>query len=343
MRKYYKRQKIRYVTMDEWIRRYEECKKYTIMNIVDLDKAVDVTGDKNKYAFINEKKSTIELITPLSEECNAVYVARLDREEDSFDTVAPTVAWSIFQRMTHTPKFEAPFSASPFVEANPLYDHKRTHAYYYDLNSAYATVMLKEDFPDTTKGRMMDDVREGAIGFDFDGELVYPGEYADYVFPLMPSPYVKYVLRYYEQKKNAKTKGEKNKAKAMLNIPTGYLQNHNPVIRAFIVNKCAEKIKNIIKKIGDNFITGNTDCIVSAVPLPFLDVGEEIGQWKFKEGTIAMIATNYQWNYEVPTYRGIPKGWWEQYGKEFDLLKVEIPNCGNIYHFDEDKKEIVRL
>ena len=56
-----------------------------------------------------------------------------------------------------------------------------------------------------------------------------------------------------------------------------------------------------------------------------------------------MVGSNYQWNYEVPTYRGIPKGWWAQNGKEFDLLKVEIPQGGNIYHFDEDKKEIVRL
>ena len=56
---------------------------------------------------------------------------------------------------------------------------------------------------------------------------VKEGEMAIYRFPLMESPYKRFVEVQYNKKKNAKSLAEKNTAKFIMNAAIGALQNHN--------------------------------------------------------------------------------------------------------------------
>lgn len=76
----------------------------------------------------------------------------------------------------------------------------------------------------------------------------------------------------------------------------------------------------------------NTDSIISLVKRDDLELGSEIGQWSIKhQGEFAYIGSTYQWNDEIPGWRGIPKAW---FPKGFDILKDEAPDRCNPYLFD---------
>ena len=87
----------------------------------------------------------------------------------------------------------------------------------YDLNSAFSYAMTKP-MPDTSKEpRLRDLVQENEIGFYSDGGATTKvGAYAEYIFPLMPSPFTKYVENYYNKKQKAKDKNERNCWKSFL-------------------------------------------------------------------------------------------------------------------------------
>ena len=89
----------------------------------------------------------------------------------------------------------------------------------------------------------------------------------------------------------------------------------------------------------DNTLMSNTDSIVSLKPLP-LKIGKELGEWKFEEGAIAYVGNNYQWNDDMPKYRGVPRGWFK---KGFDILKDKAPSFGNIYKLDKDKFKVIEI
>ena len=241
----------------------------------------------------------------------------------------------------------------PLLIFNRKFEGKRTYAYCYDMNSAYSWAML-QDMPDTSQGlRVNDIVAENEIGFyRYKGEnvngdittsyiLAQPGDYAHFIFPKMKSPFKRFVDTWYAKKINAKDTEEKLKAKEMLNYCIGCLQNHNPFIRCAIVNYCNNRIIDIIakeRKKGNDFLYGNTDCIALTKPIDYLTIGNDVGEWKLKEGYFAFRGCNYQWDLEIPTYRGVPKKWFPE---EWDILKCPLPKCNNNYIFDVDKMEIV--
>ena len=241
----------------------------------------------------------------------------------------------------------------PLLMFNRHYESKRTYAYCYDLNSAYSWAML-QDMPDTSHGLRVDDiVEENEIGFyQYRGEnvngdvatsyvLVQPGDYAHFIYPKMKSPFGRFVDTWYSKKVNAKDAEEKLNAKEMLNYCIGCLQNHNPFIRCAIVNYCNNRIIDIIsteRKKGNDFLYANTDCVTLTKPIDYLTIGNNVGQWKLKEGYFAFRGCNYQWDLEIPTYRGMPKKWFPE---GWDILKCPLPKSNNNYIFDADRMEIV--
>lgn len=241
----------------------------------------------------------------------------------------------------------------PLLMFNRNFEYKRTYAYCYDMNSAYSWAML-QDMPDTSHGLRVDDVvMENEIGFyRYKGEnvngdvttsyvLVRPGDYAHFIFPRMKSPFKRFVDTWYTKKANAKDSEEKLKAKEMLNYCIGCLQNHNPFIRCAIVNYCNNRIIDIIvneRKKGNDFLYANTDCVTLTKPIDYLTIGNDVGQWKIKEGYFAFRGCNYQWDLEIPTYRGMPKKWFPE---GWDILKCPLPKSNNNYIFDADRMEIV--
>ena len=305
-------------------------------------------GTWEGYAYLEEM---LTKMTMTYEDDNGVvttFITRLDEYTEIPQQTTGLQAYSCLQKFVKTPTVfptYIQFSARAINDTNPYYHGKRVHAYYYDINSAYANVMANYRFPDTSVTPTSGYVSEGEIGFSSDGELCFEGDFATYIFPLTQDhPYEKFARYYYDKKANAKTPEEKRKAKETLNFSVGFLQNRNPFIRAFIVNMCNKIINDIVEdKVGvKNWILSNTDCIISTVPIPSLKIGTGLGEWKYKEGTVAVLGTNrYQWDYEIPTYSGCPKGWWKKdYPGQFDILEVPLPSEGNYYYFNVEKGEI---
>ena len=218
------------------------------------------------------------------------------------------------------------------------------HCYGYDMTSAYGWALL-QPIPDTTKEpRFYDEVKEGEIGFCMDGTVEYNGGYANIIFPLMASPFEKFVNKWFGIKKYG-NKEESAKAKQMINFAVGYMQRTNPFIRNTIVNRCNDKIKMYM---DENTLYCNTDSIVSLVPRNDLPIGSKIGDFHLEhEGVFAYAGFNYQWNHEVPTYRGVAKKWFEGFEKKhkrkWSILTDEIPTFEDSeYYFDKNKVKICK-
>lgn len=233
-------------------------------------------------------------------------------------------------------------SASPYRWSNGKYRGKRVKAWSYDVNSAYAAAMLGK-MPDTSKEERVGYIQEGEIGFKLvpkfneDGDMCVAqlevGSYSNHIFPLMDSPFVGFVGKWYGLKKNAKTQEEKQKAKAMLVCAVGWLQRRNPALRATILTYANNFIR---ERMDENTLYVNTDCIVSLVPREDLDVGDGLGEFKLErdgEDFAYKGSGVCQWNKEKPKYPGIPKEWFDRY-PNWDLLKDPPPECGNMYRFN---------
>ena len=234
-------------------------------------------------------------------------------------------------KLSKTFKGSFALSASPLVGFNKKYDNREDYLYVYDLNSAYAAVMMGK-IPDTSSYKLNANVAEDEIGFLLcDGLPLVHNGYADIVFKLMDSPYKPFARKYYDIKRNS-TGDLKAKAKAMLVYGVGYLQRHNPFIRAYIVNTCNEFIKGLL---DDNSVMWNTDAIYSKRKRDDLIVGTDIGEFKLEhEGLIRHRGVCYQYcdSGEV-TYRGVAKSW---FNKDFNLLTDELPTEGNIWQLNRE-------
>lgn len=231
------------------------------------------------------------------------------------------------------------YSARPILWNNKEYECKWVQAYSYDINSSYSFAMLKE-MPDTTVEPHEGNVKKGEVGFreDSTGNFVpiFKG-YSFWIFPLIPSPFVKFVKVWYDKKNNAINKSEREKAKETLNYYVGYLQKKNPFVRAMILYHANSYIESVM---DSNTIYCNTDSIVSLVPRNDLKVGVGIGQFKLeKSGLFIFKGFNYQWKGEPPAIRGVPKSWFK---KDFDLSKDELPKRGNVYEYLEGLLREVR-
>lgn len=314
------------------------------------------------YAYIVDKISKIELTF---RDCGKSVTYICDKAESAYVHEKQGVeAYSTLQKYHKTPhvanKDEALFSFAGILYSNPKYEGIRQKAYGYDLNSAFNYAMLQPMPKDTERGpinynkkygvAVPRDVKSGEIGYTegigLDGEprwkICLPGESATYIFKTEESPYRRFVETWYNKKKNAKTMKEKIAAKDMLVMCVGFMQRHNFWIRGAIIGYSNRLIETIIKKYPDNILISNTDSIISNIRIPELEekIGKEIGQWKFeKTGDFAYIASNYQWNYDIPTFRGVPKSWFE---KGWDILKDPLPINNNRYDYNSEKMILER-
>lgn len=251
-------------------------------------------------------------------------------------------AFRILSKYYKVPKFDDPkilaMSASPLLYKNKKYENQRNEAIGYDLNSAYSFGMI-QPMPDTSVPMRQGNIIEGKeIGFI---ELPKPNDptqmmlvpkykgYSLYIFPLMESPFTKFVEVWYNKKLNINTKA---KAKGVLNYSIGYLQRVNPFLRATIIGHCNNYIKSLM---DENTLYCNTDSLVSLKPREDFKLGNNLGEWKVEHsGKFAFSGFNYQWNLETPSYRSKPKSWFK---KGWDILKDELPVESNIYVYKDYK------
>lgn len=324
-----------------------------------------LSGEHKGYQdciVINQKESTLEITTSYydSDLKTTTYKFNLNMEDDI--ALTGHKAYSIFQmyyKVVECKDYDSPeineklnpetnkyiFSASPLVDFNPKFNKKELHnVYEYDLNSAYASVLIKKTlylekpyiYPDTEV------VKKGQIGFWLDDKcsMVRPGKPAQVIFDEIESPegLKNFCQHYYDLKKNS-TGEEKETAKGMLNYPIGYLQRKNPFLRSYIVSQCNEVIENII---DENTICWNTDAIFSTVRRPDLEIGNTIG--KFKEVPIKvfrMVGNTYQIDDDDPVHRGVVKEYYKRFkareGRAFNLLTdkltMEDRKCKYTFNF----------
>ena len=282
---------------------------------------------------------------------NVNYVFFMDNRE-VVPQISPATAMSAFSNTVReeVPKAKAPknFSARPLIGYNKEYENQRIEAFGYDINSAYASVVLDDEWIDTSKEPVDKIIEAGEVGFDLDFEIQREG-YAPFVFPIIPVPdgVKRYFLKHYKAKQEAgamykatkdeQWKVEKQKEKDMLNFPIGCLQNKNPWIRAWIVGKCNERIRALI---DEDTLFWNTDSIVSKRKREDIEanMGDGLGQWKLEHhDEVAYIGNNYQWGHELPTYRGISKQWFPE---NYDILRDGTPPNRNVFSWDSENKII---
>lgn len=288
----------------------------------------------------------------------ATYICRKDSEDqiqsimgsDAFTQIARDYSVRAGHKI---PRYQMTESAQPLLMYRTAYDKKRVEAIGYDLNKAYMFA-LQNDMPDTREViRRNDFVRKGEIGFYNapipipNGFIMYQrdslqvaheGQYATWIFPMLKEPPFKdFSERWAKRAAEAQTKEEKQKAKDMANFSVGYLQRVNPFLRATVIGACNQYIMSRIDK---NTIYCNTDCIVSLEERPDLPISDNIGEFKIEHrGLFAHVGFNTQWNEEKPSYRGIPKSWFDD---GYDILEGRIPDNGNVWEFDYEKMKLIR-
>ena len=306
--------------------------KFTTMYVKDIE-----CGDSVKYELVRGEKYVCTWIFDKSGEFN-IPVNPLEIQIETNKIYKPYEEINREDCIFHKYAKKIVESAKPLVSYNRKFDNSEHFAYCYDLNSAYANV-LKDKIIDTYHWRSYDEVGDNEIGFNFDNDLtlVHKGEgIAFRVYKLIDSPFKDYVNKYYTIKSNAPSGSrEKKIAKAYLNYCVGLWQNHNPFLRAYVVNTCNEYIKKYIKKYNDIVCMWNTDAIYSTEPIAELELGTEIGQWKLEyKGLFRQKQNTYQKvdKAEV-TYRGVSKC---LFSKDFNLLTDKLPAHVFKYYFDSE-------
>lgn len=342
----------RFVTVSEFNKHLDYVKK--TFRLIFREKSPEERLERN--AFIVDRMVNVEL-TYKKGDYACTYITRKDGES-MVQTITGVEAFRTLSKYYKVPRMpeeickpsrENGLSASPLLWFNPKFNNSRNYAYGYDMNSAYAYAMTLP-MPDTSKPKRIGYIREGKeIGFQEilnpkDDQLtvfvpMYKG-FSQYIFPLMESPFIKFVDKWYTKKKTAKERGdvyEFTKAKNMLTYSVGYLQRVNPFLRCAIIGACNNIISNLIDE--NTTLSCNTDSIVSLKPLN-LNIGNGLGEWKLEhEGLFAYRDYCYQWDDGSSSFRGIPKKW---FPKGWDLLCDPIPTEGNIYKFNPLKVRVER-
>ena len=329
------------------------CKKCTFV----LFRKKEENESFKLYSFIEDLRSNLKVSFKIGGKA-CTYQFKLDTGEVT-QRISGVDSFKILSRYYKVPKIRDcshKGSARPFLYRNKEYDCTRHYAYGYDLNSAYSWAML-QDMPDTESGVVgrYRKVKSGEIGFcklditesipeymtdKDDLIMVDTGMVADVIYKKMESPFKRFVAVWYNKKKKASCPEEKQKAKGVLNYSIGYLQNVNPYIRATILTHVNNRISSLVDK---NTLFCNTDSLVSLVRRPDIEanIGDEIGQWKLEhQGYFAYKGFNYQWDDNVPTYRGQPKAYFK---KGFDLLTDLPPETRNKYYLDHKTLQIKEI
>lgn len=289
-------------------------------------------------AYLDVKEVQIELVYKDNDKQVVKYITRLDGKIE-FDNYNGLDAWRILNKYYKVPRkndilFGNPEGTKPFMWYSNNYELQKVQAYCYDMNSAYTYAMM-QDMPDTNKAFARKIVAEDEIGFNLDCEVVPTGEYGDYVFKKIESPFKLFCIRWYIKKLTAGTLEEKANAKAILNYAVGYMKRENIFLNSYIIHTANQRIFDLI---DENTIYCNTDSIVSLVPRNDLKIGKNIGEFKLEhQGLFAYRGFNCQWYGDKVSYRRIPNAWIPD---DFDITKdFQILNA-NKYCFNEEELQI---
>ena len=330
-----KQQTKRYKTFRKWKLKQDEIAEFakkileTPFDIVDRQPHYDEVVFPNQM-WVWKTQTTIHVVSRCIFSTDMDEYQLNDRGQDKVDVNVATM-YKFFKKHIDTTSFELEeiadeynhLTATALMYKNDKYDGKTVEAYGYDMNKCYLAA-LKEPVPVTQEMETLKFVEDGEIGFnvnynrkvihkDRDGfqqtrfvlEKVNVGEFAEYVFPLTESPFRKYAELMENLIDEAKVKGDKEKEcelKTSIVCSVGNLQNHNPFIRAAIVENANNKIKSLI---DENTILCNTDSIVSLVKRDDIPISNKVGEFKLEHHcNITLNGFNYTWDDGSTALRG---------------------------------------
>lgn len=252
-------------------------------------------------------------------------------------------------------KSEAKVNASGILWNNSKYQMTKHKHYEYDMHLAWLTTFMTCPLPDTSKPmRERDIVKAGEIGFLKNGlyswncgdMVVFEGEYADYIFPIMKAPNLAYFERLVSTIDKETNKLKRKDLKSRFNEWLGSQQNHNDFIRVAVISQSNQKIINLINKYKDILLFSVTDSLGALKKIPELEDNKD---WSIKgEGYLYMDGINRLYldddGYILDaTVRGVPKQHLKQlHITEYQQLLNKIDKSKNLFKLDFNKKEIIK-
>lgn len=306
-----------------------------------------------KWALVEDLEIKCRVTVKTSEKNLFTYIARKDAQDDEY--VRPEdqaggqgyQAFSVLSLYYKIPRTnESTYvnlngkrvskygSAKPFLNYNKNFENKRVKAIAYDINSAYSYAMINAEYPvEADPIRQNSFIKDNEIGFIYTettGLTCIKSGFATYIFHKQqcPDSFKRFVEKWYKKKQTSDII-KKCKAKNTLNHCIGYIQRINPFYRSAIITEANNFVKNIINENLDKFIYSNTDSIIFTEPIPSINIGENIGQFKIEhDGLFAFKGFNFQWDYNIPSYRSKSKNWFKD---GWDILNDDLPTRGNYY------------
>lgn len=241
---------------------------------------------KREYGFwLDERVESMLTGTEIWQEMNRVYyikpMSKIAQDKEQEEVIKQ---FDLKKRKRNKMKHSfasIPLTFTKFMRGERRVQATKVKVWCYDMNSCYAAV-LRDKIPDFDHPMIDHIVQKGEIGFipEEGCPLVHEGEFAYIAFPLIDSPFRKWVDDIYEIKRNSpKGSYEREDAKARLVRGIGNYENSNMLMRAYIVNTANEIMQSLIDK---NTILCNTDSLHSLVERKDLLIGDGVGQFKLE-------------------------------------------------------------
>lgn len=271
-----------------------------------------------------------------------------DKERAEKEVVSGGRAWCVANRYNHIepncPNLGKTLPAvSGLLYHNPKYERRWIKAWHYDMNSAYAHILMHYDFPDLENPLGPGIVEEGQIGFNVDFTRLIRSGLAVNRYNLIGSPYKTFAEKEFAQVQKLRAQGKKAKAgkyKSILTNFVGFLEHRRPIDRRYVV-LCSTEIIDIYREaLGDIVLFANTDCLVTSEPIDeWLDIGTECGQFKVEHAGVNFeySGLNAHWEGEKPKIRGVSKGLLKESDRVSGLIYREFP-----YILDTEVLQIIQ-
>lgn len=256
-------------------------------------------------------------------------------------------------------KSEATVNASGIIWSNKKYNGKNVYCYEYDMHLAWLGVFMKNPLPDTTVAPKLKTivgkneigfVKNGLGGYNCGDNVVFEGDYADYIFPIMHCPNPAFCNKLLTEINKLDGLPRKSR-KGRFNKWLGTMQNKNPYIRVAVIAQSNKYIIDLIKKYKDKLIFSVTDSLGAVERIPELDelIGIGAGCWSLKiEGYLYTDRFNRlyldnQGYIKNSVIRGVPKQHLIGLNiTEYKQLTKKIDPTKNLYKIDEDKRRLVK-
>lgn len=306
------------------------------------------------HRYINDKTLYITLTYKIGGQWRSYKTNKAKVYDEGYTqtVVDPIRAYTIFSRVVKPVKIpevdrDKVHNIGGYTDFHPDKKGHYVRAICYDVNKSFFNA-CKNMMPTTIVDKYCAP-KLGEVGFPASGiPVIGPSDHiCYYVFKLdWHDGLRRYVDLYSQKLKKATDPNVRRRLKDEINLSIGNLAHHNPFLRNMIVWWSNEFIKS---KVDDNTIWSNTDSIVSSVPRPDLEIGDDVGQFKIEhDGEFIQNVTGYQWVTDhVIRWKGVSqdriKIFEKKEGRQFLIDRDDLSTVQNLYIFDYGKQKLKKV